>query len=565
MRLKKILLLLALNIFIYNAFAQNKLINPLDGKLLLSANYGELRSMHFHSGVDLKVGGVPGAKIYAVDDAYVYRLSVSPSGYGNGVYLKHSNGNISVYGHLHQFGATLAKFIKAEQYKRNSFVIDTTFSEPVFTVKRGEIIGFAGNSGSSFGAHLHFEIRDSLNVPLNPIAKFYNVADKTPPTIKSLTVFTFDDLENVRFTRTVKDILLKNVKGKHNISETIEIESPAFFGVEAFDNVDETYNKLGVRKIAVTLDNAEIFSCYLDSIGFEKDRYINSFQAYNLLLNENRNVMKTYIERGNKLNKYQNVVNSGIVEISDSLTHKISITLEDDYKNKSILNFNVKAKKKSAENYISTADKKGRRIAWNTGDTIIYSGACIIVQPETFYDNAYIEFEKSDTVITDFSSVYSVNLNSMPLHKSLDIIVKAKVAEKLRDKIMLGGLRNGKIFAVDAQYLMGFAKAKISSSANYFVTVDTVSPRITPKFKDGADLRKQTNLKITIADNLSGIQKYAGYIDDKWALFEYDAKNNLLTYTFDSEHIARNKKHTLKLIVSDKKNNTAVFESSFLW
>jgi hypothetical protein len=112
---------------------------------------------------------------------------------------------------------------------------------------------------------------------------------------------------------------------------------------------------------------------------------------------------------------------------------------------------------------------------------------------------------------------------------------------------------------------MGFITAKISSTANYFVTVDTISPHITPKFRDGDDLRKRTNMKITIADDLSGIRTYAGYIDGEWALFEYDAKNRLLTYEFDPKRIARNKKHSLKLVVSDNKNNISVFESSFVW
>ena len=551
-------------LFTCNIFAQKKLLNPLDGKLLLSANYAELRSMHFHSGIDLKVGGVPGAKVYAVDDAYVYRLLVSPSGYGNCVYLKHPNGNVTVYGHLHKFNSTLSKFIKNEQYKRKSFAIDTTFTEPVFNIKAGEVIGLAGNSGTSFGAHLHFEIRDTANVPLNPIPNFYTVLDRVAPIMKSFTLFTLDDFGNAKLPRIVRDITLKNVRGRHNINGIIEVESPVFFGIEAIDNVSETHNKLGIRKMQVTVDDILIFGFDLDYIGFDKTRYINSLQAYDLLINERRNVMKTYVEPGNRLNKYENVVNNGVFELSDSLTHKVSITLIDDYNNKSVLNFNIKAKPKAAENITPT--KNHKYVMWNFGGMYFYDESLMIVPPEAFYDNTYIEVEKKDTSINEFSSVFAVNLNSMPVHKPLSFIVKANITDSLLfDKVMLGGLRNNNFFAVNAQYNKGFVSAKISSSANYFVVVDTTGPSITPKFKAGADLRNKKSISLTIKDNLSGIQSYSGYIDGEWALFEYDAKNHLLTYTFDSERIQRNKKHSLTLTVSDRKNNTTTFESSFTW
>ncbi|MDR2065414.1 MAG: M23 family metallopeptidase [Prevotellaceae bacterium] len=565
MKLQKALFLPVIGMCVCNAYGQNKLTNPVDGKLLLSANYGELRSMHFHSGMDLKIGGKSGAKVYAVDDAFVYRLSVSPQGYGNCIYLKHPDGNITVYGHLQKFNETLSDFIKNEQYRRNSFAIDTAFAKPVFSVKRGEIIGFAGNSGTSFGPHLHFEIRDSLNIPINPIPEFYDIPDNIPPTVKALTAFTIDSFMNTGFRRIIHDIQLKNVKGKHNISKTIEVESPLFFGIETFDNVTETYNKIGVRKIHVSLDNTAIFSCCFDNLGFEKNTYINSLQSYDLLINENRNVIKTYVEPGNNLDKYQNTVNSGIVEIEDSLIHKVSITVEDDYKNKTILNFNIKAQKKSDGNHLLN-HKKSNCIKWDSGGFILSKGACLLIKPKTFYDNVYVELEKSDTAANGcYSSVYFVNLHSAAVHKPFDIVIKANVVDSLRGKVMIGGLRNGKMFAVNAKYFMGFVNAKISSSAHYFVTVDTLSPLITPKFKDGEDLRKQTGLKIMIDDNLSGIQKYTGYIDGEWALFEYDSKNHLLTYTFDDKRISRNKKHKLKLIVSDNKNNTSLFESSFVW
>jgi hypothetical protein len=276
-------------------------------------------------------------------------------------------------------------------------------------------------------------------------------------------------------------------------------------------------------------------------------------------------VIKTYVEPGNNLNKYQNLVNNGIVDIKDSLIHKVSIIIEDDHKNKTVLNFNIKAVKKSHKNFLNY--ENSNLIKWDSDGLILSKGACLLIKSKTFYDNTCVELKKSDTVINNLnlSSIYFVNLNSAATHKSFDIVIKANVANSLRSKVMVGEFRNDKLTAVNAKYFMGFVSAKISSSAYYFVTVDTVSPLIIPKFKANEDLRKHKSLQIKIDDNLSGIKQYAGYIDGEWALFEYDAKNHLLTYTFDSQRIARNKKHSLKLIASDNKDNTAIFESSFLW
>jgi hypothetical protein len=364
--------------------------------------------------------------------------------------------------------------------------------------------------------------------------------------------------------RILKDIKLKNARGKYNFDKIIEVESPVFFGIETIDNVNDTYNKLGARNIRAEVDGNVIFECIVDSIDFAKSRYINSFIAYDLLINEKRNVIKTRFEEGNKLNIYKKLVNNGVFEISDSLTHKVSITLTDDYNNKSSVNFKIKAKPKTQEK-LDNAQKKSKFISRNNGGIFFDEGIFIFVQPESFTENNCISVEKHDSTANDFSPIFTVNLNSKPVYKALNLFIHAEIPDSLQNKVLLAGFNNDKFFVENAKYNLGFVNAKISSSANYYLTFDTISPTIKPRFNANADLRKTSNLKINISDDLSGIKSYNAYIDGEWALFEYDAKNNRLTYNFDSERIARNKKHNLKLIVSDYKDNTSVFESSFVW
>lgn len=124
----------------------------------VSSPYGS-RPLGFHSGIDYATP--VGSEIRASDGGVVLDVEVncpqqghlgSECGgkYGNLVFIKHSNGYVTVYGHL---SATNLKI-----------------GDPV---KKGQVIALSGNSGRTTGPHLHFEIRDPSNQRLNP-ANFLN-------------------------------------------------------------------------------------------------------------------------------------------------------------------------------------------------------------------------------------------------------------------------------------------------------------------------------------------------------------------------------------------------------
>ena len=105
---------------------------PLDVAMSLSGNYGELRSNHFHGGIDFRVGGVVGAPIYATERGYVSRITIGPSGYGNALYITHPNGYVSVYGHMHCFNDAITKFVLERQYATESFRQDISLTPEQF-------------------------------------------------------------------------------------------------------------------------------------------------------------------------------------------------------------------------------------------------------------------------------------------------------------------------------------------------------------------------------------------------------------------------------------------------
>ncbi|NJM94750.1 MAG: M23 family metallopeptidase, partial [Cytophagales bacterium] len=138
----------------------------------LSGTMGELRSTHFHAGIDIKTKGIEGLKVYAAADGYISRIKITTGGYGHAIYLRHTNGTTSVYAHLRDFREDIQRKVLSTQYEEKSYEVDFYPLEADFPVKRGDLIGWSGNTGSSHGPHLHFEIRDLNQQVLNPL-KFH--------------------------------------------------------------------------------------------------------------------------------------------------------------------------------------------------------------------------------------------------------------------------------------------------------------------------------------------------------------------------------------------------------
>ena len=189
--MKKIFLFILISISL-NLSAQNIYRSPLDIPLILSANFGELRPNHFHSGVDFKTQGVVNKPVYSIEDGYVSRISVSPSGYGLAIYVDHpSTGQTSVYGHINKFTPKITKYIKEKQYEQEAYKIDLKLSANEFPVKKGDLIAYSGNTGSSGGPHVHFEIRNTSDqLALDPLVYYKDrIEDTQAPLIKGIAIY----------------------------------------------------------------------------------------------------------------------------------------------------------------------------------------------------------------------------------------------------------------------------------------------------------------------------------------------------------------------------------------
>ena len=173
-----------------NLFPNNYYQSPIAIPLKVAGNFGELRPFHFHAGVDLKTNNKTGLSVHAVSDGYISRVKVSSFGYGKVIYITHSNGTVSVYAHLSAFNKELELYVRQTQYERKSFDVDLVLDRNKFIVKKNDIIAFSGNTGNSFGPHLHFEIRNATTEKaINPLWARLPILDTLAPTFSKIYIF----------------------------------------------------------------------------------------------------------------------------------------------------------------------------------------------------------------------------------------------------------------------------------------------------------------------------------------------------------------------------------------
>ena len=183
--MKKILFffLLSTSLYSQSEYPQDYFRNPLDITLVLSGTFAELRSDHFHSGLDIKTQRKTGLKVYTASMGYVSRIKISHYGYGKALYVTHPNGYTTVYGHLKKFSPRIEAYIKDCQYEKESYEVEVFPNNTELLVDTDEVIAYSGNTGGSGGPHLHFEIRDNAERPINPMLFGSDTKDSKKPFI----------------------------------------------------------------------------------------------------------------------------------------------------------------------------------------------------------------------------------------------------------------------------------------------------------------------------------------------------------------------------------------------
>ncbi len=534
---------------------------PMKLPMAISGNFAELRGGHLHSGVDFRTEGKEGEPVYAVADGYIGRIVIRPDGYGKALYLWHTNNTMSVYAHLRTFTPEVTEWAKKQQYKRESFYLDTELEAGTFSVKQGDLIGYSGNSGRSFGPHLHFEIRDRNQWTLNFIQDgTYKIPDNTLPTAYQLVAYRFDTVQGMAMPKEDNTYsLIVAQKGMLRLGkDTINIPTPAYFGLNMRDQMDGSKNIYGVSRCEMRLNDSLIFSYNMDKFSFDETRYVNAMTDFNKSASK---FVRLYVAPGNKLSIYRAVKNQGIISLNRNEVAKVNIILTDDAGNTSQLNFWTKGTDKLSSS--KTQLLKGQNIAnWNKSNTYEVAGGKFTLPSGALYEPSVFELQTLGPAYGSASPVFLVKQPATPPHRAVSVSIKASIPEDLRSKATIVCMdKKGQKDALNTTYQMPYFTANTRSWGYFFVELDTIAPQITPvNFVPGSRLgANQKRITFKVKDSLSGLKSYAGHIDGEWALFEYNVMNDQMTYEVDPTRVKTGTQHTVTFTATDGVGNKEVF------
>lgn len=512
-------------------------INPVDIPMRLAGTFGELRANHFHGGIDIKTQQVEGKPIYAIADGFISRINVSPVGYGKSLYIEHSDGKTSVYAHLREFNPQIASFVLKEQYQRESFAVELYPKRNEFQVKQGDLIAYSGNSGSSEGPHLHFEIRETaLQIPVNPLDFGFTVKDFIRPTISLLKVYPHGSSSSVNSSQQAKVFELAGWGPKYRLRETdtLKISAGASFGIMTHDLLNDESNKNGVKSIELFIDSALVSGVRMLRIPFDEGRYINSLCDFYEYKIKKRRIVRTYVQPGNKLSVYLEKKQRGIFLFEPGKLYNLKYVVTDFYNNESVLRFLVQGVVPPAVTKMNVP--VGEKVIWNTDYEYSNKGIGLKIPANCLYDTLYFVYSSKESGPAFLSAFHRVHSDTEAMHTSYTLRIKPDtIPVGKTDKLCMVKVdEKGSPASADGKFENGWVVSQLRSFGTYSIMLDTTAPSIKPiNISPGKNIAKQKDIRIKISDNLSGIAKYKGKLNNKWILMEYDPKNNLLTYAFD--------------------------------
>ena len=527
--------------------------SPIDAPFDLSGTFGEFRS-RFHTGIDFKSRGVQGQKIFSIEDGFVSRIEVNNYGYGKVIYIDHPNGYTSVYAHLRNFSPELNKYIKSELYKSKTNSIKKFPKKNELTIRKGSVIGYSGNTGRSFGPHLHFEIRETENQnALNPLMFNYKYIDKERPIIRGLYIIN-EDKSLVRKLPVRKKI--SKLNDSTYISDLIEYNGKIGIGLDIYDiQYKNLYNQNGIYKIELFIDSILSYSYKMDKIKFSENHYKKIMYDYLSLVEKNKKVLKIYTPRNSNLSFLKNNSFNGIINSDTYKDNYVTIKISDWNKNSSYIKFRLKSVKTKSEDI----SFQGIEILRNQDYTLNKNSSIIEIDKNTFYDDLLLNISyDSDTL--------DLGKEKNPFRSSLRI----KLPHKIIDTMQLRQSFVGKIINDRVSYLSSkknnlYIYTNTSSLGRYTISRDTLEPEIKPiNFKNNSSIKGKRSLRLRLKDELSGIKKYSSYINGIWALFEYEPKSNLIFHNL-SDGIINNGENELIIKYEDGVGNKGIYKTKVFY
>ncbi|HET8737023.1 MAG TPA: M23 family metallopeptidase [Pricia sp.] len=531
---------------------------PVDIPLILAGDFGELRSNHFHSGIDIKTEQREGLPIYAIAEGSVTRIRVSHWGYGKALYIAHPNGYTSVYAHLQKFGPAIEEYIKKEQYRKKSYEVQVFPDYGQLKVEKGQIIAYGGNTGGSSGPHLHFEIRNSISErPTNPLLYGFDVRDATNPTL--LKLFAYPLSENAQVNESANRIQLdfKRQDDGSFLAEKLHAVGTIGLGFMGYDRQDLAANRNGVYSVQQSVNGKTYTEYDFDSFSFSETRYLNTLIDYDYYGRHRQRIQKLFKGPGNRLDIYNTLENEGKIDIREGLSYTVEILIKDIVGNEVKAIIPIEGEKLPLR-IEKEVEKTDYYVIANKPNNYDLGAAKVYFPANTFYRDFYIDLKKDDDTVT-------IHNSNVAAHRNFTITFDvSKYTQEERQQMFIARLDSRLRADHATTYKRGNTfTTRTRNLGTYTLARDSVAPKIRPKnFKDGQKLDNYHYLSVSISDDLSGVDAYSATLNGEWILMEYEPKTNTLTYNFD-DIILDKKECNLQVTVTDNVGNSSIFTSSF--
>ncbi len=552
-------------LFIF-CFSDAEIKWPLPERKGLTSSFGEWRDGHLHAGIDLPIARV-GDKVYSVCDGWVMRIRTSPWGYGKAVYIKNSNGEVFVYAHLDSFFEELDRRVRKEQLRRLSYGVDMWFREGEIPVQNGEVIAYAGRSGCS-APHLHFEMRDKNNSPVDPFVRGFDVLDTIPPVINTIRLVPLDESSRVFGSHSGKVLEIKEGM------VSVYIEGRAGIEIETIDRVNEKSGRLGVKEIKLYKNGLLIRKEFVDRFSYTNyndSRFLFNFEYR---VRTGRKLRRLFTVPGNGFAFYQggngfiNEKDTGkfAIEVYDGAGNMNSLILElldsaecvsvkpDDFPDERII-----FETNGFQVYGKWFDLKKTKEFLNSGDSIVIWNFLKrkFRRLESPDSSCQIILNEGETINTNLIAVRtkSGEENTWSWEPPIPFRRKVKIKVKIPSDNKFVSLyeKNGSQWSFcsskkEGEYLVDF----VDHLGIFGLREDSLPPVVSLNKKY---FSSKVPLMINVWDSVSGVNFHSikTFIDDKQTVFRYDPQKKRLIFEYPGEVTAG--KHILKLSLSDRQGN----------
>ncbi len=531
--------------------SEQKWVPPIDIPIQLSGTFGELRNNHFHAGLDIRTQGRQGLKVRCVQDGRVSRIRVSLSGYGKTLYIEHPDGNTSVYAHLKKFAPKIEKYVKENQYKKESFTIQLFPEVDEFLVDAGEVIGYSGNTGGSYGPHLHFEMRKTNGqFPINAMRYPLVIDDTQRPQIQNFYLYSGTGPFSSK-----KEYKLIQINDSVYSTAGVSASGNINIGLRLFDRQNLSYNKNGIYSVSVRLNGVQYFSYQMDQILFDDSKYINLMIDYEELKKKKRRIHRFVAHPEQKFSFLKNVEQNGEMQIDPGKSYQLLIEVNDYNKNTSYVEVYLTGTKEMFKQNIKESDfvKTMEEYLYEFEDKSVY------FEKDSFFDKVNLKVEDlGDTLYIGEEDLF-------PMRKAYTIKFKIPKADSLTiSQSFLSFInKKGKPVFLSAFKKDGYLEGKSKLLGKFLISQDSVSPEIKAiNFKEKQWLSNYGFMRLKISDDFSGLKKFRGEINGKWILLEHEPKNNSLIYNFNDLEF-KEALNQLKIEAEDQVGNKTIFKRNF--